>query len=147
MADFRIRMKNTLAFSRCEDLSSQVRAAGEEILIVTLKDDLLTISDTGLFFFEENPQHMNFAANNRIYATKISEKKGEMLFQMLEKAPQYPDVQHFEVLEKPQSRCQLTVDKDGRRHLYAYGADDGNVPVLSPGRTNCRGWIFKADEI
>ena len=146
MSDFSVRMRNRLSFSRCEKPDVPVRNLGEEVIIVTRRGDLLTISDTGLFDFSE-PRHRTFAANLRIYATKTSETDGVITFKMLEKVQDHPDVQHFEVLESNASSCVLETDAQGRRHLAAWGTDNGNVPVLMPGRSTCRGWIFDAVEL
>ncbi|MGL4437818.1 MAG: hypothetical protein ACRCUE_00960 [Bosea sp. (in: a-proteobacteria)] len=146
MNDFRIRMFNKIASSRCEAPGDVLHRPEEETLIVTLESELLTISDTGMFRFPEAPNQGIFAANFRIYARLRKTTGTQMHFDMLEKVPGHPDVLHFEVLEKYDQQCVLTND-GGIRRLHAYGVDDGNVPFSKPGRSSCRGWVFDATEV
>ncbi|MER8991612.1 hypothetical protein [Mesorhizobium sp. M0678] len=136
MNNFRTRMANQLSHSRCEDPARPIAPASSETLIVELKDDTLSISDTHLFDFP-NSKHGLFAANNRIHARKVKQDGDDTMFEMLEKIDQ-PDAKPFLVLAGRPHDCRLSIGADGIRRLRAYGTDDGN------GRLNCGGWIFDA---
>lgn len=150
-----IRMVNRLSFSYCDyadiplfplRIGSRPRPEMEpdsEIIILNLSNDDLTICDTGLFAANSRDtmpviqraadQLRYFAENNRIYA----KREKDDIFRMLAVAPR-SDHSHFSVLDTPQ-KCRLW--KDGVKwRLYAYGTDN------SDRRSNCRGWIFDAEE-
>jgi hypothetical protein len=136
MNNFSVRMINKLSFSECSDPGVPLYYGDEEVIVVTLKDDLLTIADTGIF-----EAAYNFAENYKIYAKYVSSLNGVDKFEMLEFLPVgIKDIRHFSVLKKNPSMVEVSKLKNGKRHLHAFGTDD------SGGRVSCRGWVFDALE-
>lgn len=138
MDRFPIRMMNTLQFSECEDPDTPLYGSEGEIIIVDVQGERITIADTGLFGSRLN----TFAANNRIYGEQVSADGDTRVFKLLETHP--PDAKPFPVLAAHKSEAVLTL-KDGRYHLHGYGTDD--LGTKKGTLSNCRGWIFTADEL
>ncbi len=138
MDRFPIRMKNDLSFSECKTPDTALYYRGPEIIIVDVQGEQITIADAGLFDSALN----TFAANNRIYGEQVSQEGDTRVFKLLEKHP--PDAKPFPVLGEHDSRAILTL-KDGRYHLHAYGTDD--LGTKKGTLSNCRGWIFDANEL
>lgn len=137
MDRFPIRMKNTLQFSECKSPDTPLFDAGGEIIIVDVQGERITIADTGLFRSATN----TFAANSRIYGEQVSQEGDKRVFKLLETHP--PDAKPFPVLGAHKSEAILTLT-DGRYHLHAYGTDD--LSEKKGTLSNCRGWIFDANE-
>ncbi|MFM9858720.1 hypothetical protein RUR49_09560 [Pseudoxanthobacter sp. M-2] len=137
MDRFPIRMKNDLSFSECKTPDTALHYLGDEIIVVDVQGEQITIADTGLFGSPIN----TFAANNRIYGQLLAHEGDTWEFTLLEKHP--PDAKPFPVLGEHDSRAVLTL-KDGRYHLHAYGTDD--LSMMRGTLSNCRGWIFDAEE-
>lgn len=149
-----IRMLNQLSFTRPDNPSVPLYPAGEEVILVSVMNDILRISDTGLLDSPGNRVPYvsgafeglgNFAANLRIYGQFVREDKGTFRFLLL-RDPVQPDEMPFPVLQTPAPVCHL-IKKDGLWELYAAGVDDGDSgkPRVIP--SNERGWIFTAREI
>ncbi|RVJ71709.1 hypothetical protein [Sinorhizobium medicae] len=152
MEDFDITMDNKLSFTRIEAYEpADALFSVPETIRVSLRGNLLTIADTGLFSvpnaklaYSQRFIRNRFARNNRISASFIEERDGAFFYQMLDEPPS-PDEIPFRVLQSPVPVCKLSVDENtGALSLLAYGTDDGDSGKPRAPRFSSRGWVFEA---
>jgi hypothetical protein len=126
MADFCIRMNNTLRFSSCAAPHIPTSKPHEETLIVELRGDRLTITEG----------RANGGLGSRIYAQRSVDLPGASIFTILPELPsQVRDGSFFSALG---TVAILAARCGGPRRLHAVGTDKNSG--------QCHGWIFDATE-
>jgi hypothetical protein len=126
MADFSIRMKNRLQFSRCEAPHIATSKPHEETLIVELRGDLLTITE----------RRADGGPGSRIYAQRVIDLPEASIFTILPELPSHVrDGAFFPALG---TVAVLATGRGEQRRLRAVGTDKNSG--------QCHGWIFDAIE-
>jgi len=126
MADFSIRMNNTLRFSSCAAPHIPTSKAHEETLIVELCGDRLTITE----------RRADGGSGSRIYAQRSVDLPGASIFTILPELPSHVrDGSFFPAL----GTVAILAARCGEpRRLRAVGTDKNSG--------QCHGWIFDATE-
>lgn len=126
MADFSIRMNNTLQFSSCAAPHIPTSKPHQETLIVELRGDRLTITEG----------RANGGLGSRIYAQRSIDLPGASIFTILPELPSHVrDGSFFSALG---TVAILAARCGGPRRLRAVGTDKNSG--------QCHGWIFDATE-
>jgi hypothetical protein len=126
MADFSIRMKNRLQFSNCEAPHIPTSKSHQETLVVELRGDLLTITES----------RADGCLGSRIYAQRAIDLPEAFIFTILPELPSHVrDGSFFSALG---TIALLAAHPGEPRRLRAVGTDENS------GR--CHGWIFDAIE-
>jgi hypothetical protein len=124
MADFSIRMKNRLQFSHCDAPHIPTSKPYEEILLVDLRGDLLTITE----------RRADGGLGSRIYAQLAIDLPETSIFTILPELPSYvKDGSFFPALG---SVAILAARPGEQLRLRAVGTDTNSG--------QCHGWIFDA---
>jgi hypothetical protein len=124
MADFTIRVKNTLQFSNCEAPHIPTSRQYEEVLIVALRGYLLTITE----------HRADGGLGSRIYAQRAIDLPAVSIFTILPELPSHVrDGSFFPALG---TVAILAARPGERRRLRAVGTDRNSG--------QCHGWIFDA---
>jgi hypothetical protein len=126
MADFCIRMINTLRFSSCAAPHIPTSKPHEETLIVELLGDRLTITEG----------RANGGLGSRIYAQRSVDLPGATIFTILPELP--PEVRDGSFFSALGTVAILAARCGGPRRLRAVGTDKNSG--------QCHGWIFDATE-
>ncbi|WP_315838352.1 hypothetical protein [Bradyrhizobium prioriisuperbiae] len=126
MADFSIRMNNILRFSSCEVPHIPTSKPHEEVLIVELRGDRLTITQ----------DRADGGLGSRIYARRTIDLPEASIFTILPELPSHVrDGSFFSALG---SVAILAAGCGEQRRLRAVGTDRNSG--------QCHGWIFDATE-
>jgi len=126
MADFSIRMNNRLQFSTCEAPHIPTSKPHEEILVVELRGDLLTITEC----------RVDGGLGSRIYARRTIDLPEVSVFTILPELPSHVrDGSFFSALG---TVVILAALRGEQRRLRAVGTDKNSG--------QCHGWIFDAIE-
>jgi hypothetical protein len=126
MADFSIRMINTLRFSNCAAPHIPTSKPHQETLIVELRGDRLTIAE----------RRADGGPGSRIYAQRSIDLPEVSIFTILPELPsQVRDGSFFSALG---TVAMLAARCGGPRRLRAVGTDKNSG--------QCHGWIFDATE-
>jgi hypothetical protein len=126
MADFSIRMNNTLRFSSCEAPHIPTSKPHEETLMVELRGDRLTITE----------RRADGGLGSRIYAQRMIDLPEACIFTILPELPSHVrDGAFFSALG---TVAILAGGDAGQRRLRAVGTDRNSG--------HCHGWIFDATE-
>lgn len=124
MADFSIRMQNRLQFSHCEAPHIPTSKPYEEILLVDLRGDLLTITE----------RRADGGLGSRIYAQRAIDLPETSIFTILPELPSYvKDGSFFPALG---TVAILAAHPGEQLRLRAVGTDTNSG--------QCHGWIFDA---
>ena len=125
MADFSIRMKNKLQFSNCKAPHIPTSKQHRETLIVELRGDLLTITES----------RADGRLGSRIYAQRAIDLPEAFIFTILPELPSHVRDGSFSALG---TVAILAVNPGQQRRLRAVGTDKNSG--------QCHGWIFNAIE-
>jgi hypothetical protein len=126
MADFSIRMNNSLRFSTCDAPHVPTSKTHEESILVELRGDLLTITALGA----------DGSPGSRVYAQRTIDLPETSIFMILPELPsQVRDGAFFPAL----GTVVIPEPRAGKqRRLRAVGTDNNSG--------QCHGWIFDAIE-
>ena len=124
MADFSIAMRNRLQFSRCEAPHIPTSKTYEEILIVELRGDLLTMTQ----------RRADGGPGSRIYAQRAIDLPEASIFTILPELPsKVRDGSFFSAL----GTVAILAARRGEQHRLRVVGTDKNSG-------QCHGWIFDA---
>jgi hypothetical protein len=126
MADFSIRMNNTLQFSSCEAPHIPTSKPHQEALVVELRGDLLTITEL----------RADGGLGSRIYAQRAIDLPVASIFTILPELPSH--VRDGSFFSARGTVAILTARSGAQRRLRAVGTDKNSG--------QCHGWIFDAIE-